>query len=89
MKFIFFILLYGVIYFSFIKPFLRGYRGATGNTRGAIQPPPPIHDELVRDPVCGVFVPKRQAVALIMDGKIHYFCSERCRKQFIAGSGRR
>lgn len=82
MKFIFFILLCVAIYFFFIKPFLRGYRGATYQTNERRQPPP-IHDELVRDPVCGVFVPKRQAIVLIMDGKTHYFCSEGCRKEFF------
>jgi YHS domain-containing protein len=86
LKFIFFILLCAAAYFFFIKPFLRGYRGVTYKTRGMT--PPPVHDELVRDPVCGVFVPKRQAIVLVMDGKTHYFCSERCRKQFIDSSSR-
>lgn len=83
MKLIFFVLLCAAAYFFFIKPFLRGYRGVIYKTRGMNQPPPPIHDELVKDPVCGVFVPKRQAIALMMDGKTYYFCSERCRKEFF------
>ncbi|MGQ9499791.1 MAG: hypothetical protein ACUVQ6_05485 [Dissulfurimicrobium sp.] len=83
MKFIFFIFLCAIAYFFFIKPFLRGYRGVTYKTMGMPPPQPPVHDELVRDPVCGVFVPKRQAIVLVMDGKTHYFCSKRCREEFF------
>ena len=38
--------------------------------------------KLVRDPVCGTFVAPRQELSLTAGGETHYFCSEKCRKQF-------
>ncbi|MBI3050266.1 MAG: YHS domain-containing protein [Acidobacteria bacterium] len=38
--------------------------------------------KLVRDPVCGTYVPPRAALSLTSGGSTHYFCSEECRKKF-------
>ena len=38
--------------------------------------------KLVRDPVCGTYVPPRPALSLTTSGSTHYFCSERCRAEF-------
>lgn len=38
--------------------------------------------KLVRDPVCGTYVPQRDSLSLASDGATHYFCSERCRDQY-------
>lgn len=43
---------------------------------------PQVHDELVKDPVCGVYLPKSQAKPLFLNGKTFYFCSEECRQKF-------
>jgi YHS domain-containing protein len=48
---------------------------------------PPVHDVLVEDPICKVFVPKKQAVILQEAGKETYFCSRECREKFIAMKG--
>ena len=45
--------------------------------------PPPVLDELVKDPVCGVYCPKKEAVAIKVNGKIYYFCSIECRDKFL------
>ena len=37
---------------------------------------------LVRDPVCGTYVPPRAALSLTSAGSTHYFCSEECRREF-------
>jgi YHS domain-containing protein len=55
--------------------------GKSGNSRLA------SHDVLVEDPVCKVCVPKKQAFSLDEDGKTTYFCSDECRKKFIASKG--
>ena len=48
------------------------------------EPPQEIQDEMVQDPVCQVYLPKRQAISLSgPDGTRHYFCSTRCRDTFI------
>ena len=38
--------------------------------------------KLVRDPVCGTWVPERSPNFLTAGGITHYFCSERCREAF-------
>lgn len=38
--------------------------------------------KLVRDPVCGTWVPERGPNFLTSGGITHYFCSEQCREAF-------
>lgn len=47
--------------------------GRTGNAAAV---------KLVRDPVCGTYVPPRAALSLTSDGSTHYFCSEACRGEY-------
>lgn len=44
-------------------------------------------DTLVEDPVCHSYVPKRQAVQAVKDGKTFYFCSEKCCKTYLDEQG--
>ncbi len=44
----------------------------------------PVTDQLVQDPVCGVYCPKKKALSAIYKGKVYYFCSEECRQKFLA-----
>ena len=53
-----------------------GGKGKHGNV--------PIDDVLVKDPVCNTYIPQRQAVVLLHDRKTYHFCSEACRKTFLA-----
>ena len=41
--------------------------------------------EMVKDPVCGMFVPGRDALSMVVEGVPVYFCSERCRRKFVEG----
>lgn len=38
--------------------------------------------KLVRDPVCGTFVPAGSSLSLTAGGATNYFCSEQCRSEF-------
>jgi YHS domain-containing protein len=38
--------------------------------------------KLVRDPVCGTYVAPRQELSLTTGSTTHYFCSEKCRREF-------
>jgi YHS domain-containing protein len=40
--------------------------------------------QLVRDPICGTYVVPTRALPLTAAGVTQYFCSERCREQFIS-----
>ena len=68
-----------------IKGFLKGLKLRkdlkTGSKQAGEQPPP-ITDELVQDPVCGIYCPKRDALSLNWQGKTYYFCSDKCRQEF-------
>lgn len=44
--------------------------------------------EMVRDPVCGTFVPREGSDTLVRGGVKHYFCSPRCRDEFSRGGSR-
>jgi YHS domain-containing protein len=38
--------------------------------------------KLARDPVCGTWVARREALSLTTRGTTHYFCSEDCRSRY-------
>jgi YHS domain-containing protein len=47
----------------------------------------PTHDVLVEDPVCHTYVPQKQAIRAVKEGKAYYFCSEKCCQTFLADKG--
>jgi len=78
------ILLLGVLFLLIAQAFWRvvegivqGAGGSSGRSR-SVKP----SLKLVRDPVCGTFVAPRQELSLTARGETHYFCSEKCRREF-------
>ncbi len=49
----------------------------------AQNPKDPVTDELVEDPVCKTYCAKTSAYRLELEGKTLYFCSPRCRDEFL------
>lgn len=41
-----------------------------------------ITDEMVIDPQCHVYIPKREAITAKIAGKTVYFCSKECKKKY-------
>jgi len=39
-------------------------------------------EDMVRDPHCGMFLPRQDAVSASFKGAQHYFCSSECRDAF-------
>lgn len=39
-------------------------------------------DVMIKDPMCGVYFPKREAFTLNSNGETLYFCSEQCRDDY-------
>ena len=60
------------------KPEDSAPHGYKGNHGGAVD------DVLVKDPVCNTYIPRRQAIALLHEHRTYYFCSDTCRKTFLA-----
>jgi YHS domain-containing protein len=51
-------------------------------TRGG-QPAAPTAVKMERDPVCGTYVVPSKAIALAKGRETLYFCSERCRDEWV------
>ncbi len=47
----------------------------------------PADDVLVEDPVCHTYVPSRQAIRAMKDGRQYYFCSDTCCQKFLEDKG--
>lgn len=62
---------------SFIRPHLpRGQPGRRASTGG------PTEELLVRDPQCGIYLPREAGIKRTVRGEEHYFCSMECFKAF-------
>jgi uncharacterized protein len=43
----------------------------------------PESEELVQDPYCQTYIPKRSALKKKIAGRLHYFCSHECLKNYV------
>jgi YHS domain-containing protein len=77
--FLFFLLL--AAGYAFLRIFLKQLQ--QGPRRSA---PPPTRsgEQMVRDPVCGTYLPASTAIAAEIDGQSHHFCSAACRDAYRA-----
>ena len=41
-------------------------------------------EKMEKDPVCGTYVPEKTALKLKSEGEIYYFCSDKCRNEYMA-----
>ncbi len=39
-------------------------------------------EELIRDPNCGIYLPRKQGIAALIGGRVSYFCSKECKQQY-------
>ena len=71
----------GLIIYRAVKSWLGGSdqlrKGST------MQPPEPVDDVMIQDPFCGIYFPKRDAVALTLDNRDFDFCSTKCRDRYL------
>jgi YHS domain-containing protein len=44
---------------------------------------PKIDDVMIKDPVCGIYFPRREGVELQQGGQSYLFCSSACRDRFV------
>lgn len=59
---------------------IKGLTQASPPQRGGPDPSsrPTITDEMVIDPACRVYIPKREALTAQVGGETLYFCSREC-----------
>ena len=65
--------------------------GMMTDQKGRADTSRPLHnaDELVQDPVCKLYVSRREAIVLSGQGEPLYFCSEKCRDHYVRLGGTR
>ncbi len=68
--------------FTLFKMLVRKLSGKSG---GPPQARTRDGEEMVRDPQCGTFVPRSNALNATVRGERHYFCSAACRDAFLNG----
>jgi YHS domain-containing protein len=74
-----FYFVYRVVKTWLVPPAPRTIRGK-GRSSAAID------DIMIQDPVCKVYFPQREGVHLHINGKDLYFCSEKCKEQYLMDS---
>jgi len=42
-----------------------------------------VIDEMVQDPQCKMYIPRREAIEKSISGKNYYFCSQACATKFL------
>ena len=55
----------------------------TGPRRVSKLKPGEIDDVMIKDPVCDVYFPKREGVHIKIEDKDVYFCSDKCRDDYM------
>jgi YHS domain-containing protein len=79
-----FLILFGVGYLlyramkSWMFPDARPKKNVSATATGEID------DVMIKDPNCGAYFPRRDAVHLNLGGNELYFCSKECRDQYMA-----
>ncbi len=59
-----------------VSGFVTGVRGQARKSAGSSV-------ALVKDPVCGTYIRRVDALSARAGAKTHYFCSERCQQAFL------
>jgi len=62
----------------FLAAVVQGYRQAGRRPQPAV--------DMVRDRVCGTFVPRTRALVAMVEGREQHFCSEACRDRARAAA---
>jgi YHS domain-containing protein len=79
------VFLLGMLILRALGKMLAGLIAGASPEQGRRSGPPDRGVQMVRDPVCGTFLPPDTAVSLTeRGGAVRYFCSEKCRDDFRA-----
>ena len=77
-------LLFAILFYLLYRV-IKGFWGTAKqiqknkNTTGVI-------DEMVQDPFCKTYIPRREAIRKSIGGKEHFFCSKECADKFESES---
>lgn len=71
-----------IVYFAY-RGFRSWLRQLGSDRAGSAESRPEIDDEMVQDPYCQTYIPKRDGLRTRVGGEVLYFCSETCRDRYI------
>ena len=84
MRFLFLCLL---IYLGYrvVKGFLTPAPGPSATRPERQNDMTPVDDVMVKDPFCQTYIPQRDGIRQVIDGKTVFFCSPECRDKYLDG----
>ena len=82
---ILFYALAGLVIFQILRSLSRTKLPTGRPRRRPPSPRGPSEEILVRDPQCGIYLPRSAGIRRRIGGEEHYFCSEDCFEAFRAG----
>ena len=77
----------GVVVYRVLKSVLGSSGFGQVDTAGG--QPGQVDDVMIKDPVCGIYFPKRDAVTVHASQDVLYFCSNKCRDSYLAQQSKR
>ena len=69
----------GFLVYTVVKAFVQGLRASAPPRRDEVR----NGETMERDPVCGKFITRNDAVAATTGGRTHWFCSTGCRDDYF------
>jgi len=70
-----------VILYTLLRVLIKGVSPSRKRVNRSAEP-----EELVQDPCCQTYIPKRSAIRKTVAGKEHYFCNQDCLHKFLKNS---
>ena len=70
-----------IIILALVAGFIMLYRSLFGGAR-PIRDDPTETADMVQDPNCGIYVPKKQSITKSVQGKEYFFCSKKCADEY-------
>ena len=77
LRFILFILLFLILYYI-LHLLIKDMPSLRKKMNRGSEP-----EELVQDPYCQTYIPKRSAVKKKIAGRLYYFCNQECMKNYV------
>lgn len=84
-RLLWFILLAAAIYIAFKS--LRGLFSSV-KTQVGHKTKPVEGGEMIQDPMCGIYIPKVEAIEGRVKGETHFFCSPQCLERYRVSVGK-
>jgi YHS domain-containing protein len=81
-------LLFVILILWFLRRVLGNFFGPSRPTR-ASENPAGVTNNMVKDPVCGMYMDSRLAIRVESQKEAFYFCSEECKNKYLEKSAAR